>query len=126
MDKEIHDLRETLANAKVNEKLLRANLIAVNATMSTEDLRASAITLESEKEGILARLSALKSGSSKPISTREKEEVERAWKEWTRKANLRKKMCMELWDLCTEGIQEGQTKEELWVKWSLSNSSNPC
>ena len=39
MDKEIATLRDSIITAKANEKLLRANLIAVNATLSTEELR---------------------------------------------------------------------------------------
>ena len=116
MDKQIHDLSEEIATAKANEKLLRANLIAVNATLSTDDLRASVITLESEKKEILARLGPLRSGSVTPVSTEEKNEIEKAWKEWSRKAGLRKRICLELWDFCTEEMQEGQTKGDLWVR----------
>ena len=53
MDKEIADLRETIATAKANEKLMRANLISVNATLSTEELRSCVSLLELEKEEIL-------------------------------------------------------------------------
>lgn len=116
MDKQIHDLREGIATAKANEKLLRANLVAVNATLSTEDLRVRVITLQSEKKEILARLGPLRSGTVKPVSTEEKETADKAWKAWSRKAALRKRLCMELWDFCTEEMQEGQTKEDLWVR----------
>lgn len=115
MDKQILDLGEDIATAKANEKLLRANLIAVNATLSTDDLRAGVITLESEKKEILARLGPLRSGTVTPVATEEKDEVEKEWKEWSRKADLRKRICLDLWDFCTEEMQEGQTKGKLWV-----------
>lgn len=115
MDKQIQELRESIAMAKANEKSLKASLIAVNATMSIGDFRTSVITLESEKKDLLARLDPLRSGTVKPVSTEEKYEVEKAWGEWSRKATMRKKICMELWDFCTEEMQEGKTREDLWV-----------
>lgn len=115
MDKQIQELRESIATAKVNEKSLKASLIAVNATMSIGDFRTSVIALESEKKELLARLDPLRAGTIKPVSTEEKYEVEKAWKEWSRKATVRRKICMELWDFCTEEMQEGKTREDLWV-----------
>ena len=115
MDKDIHELRETITIARAQEKILRANLIAVNATVTVDDLRAHVITLESEKQGALDRLSLLKAGTFTPISAQEQDEVEKARKEWARKANSRKKICMELWGFCTEELEEGQAKQDLWV-----------
>ena len=114
MDQEIHDLQEAIATAKANEKLLRANLIAVNATQSTDDLRACVIALESEKNEILARLGPLRSGSVMPVSTTEKDEVDKAWKRWSRTAGVRKRIGLDLWQLCTEEMH-AQAKEDLWV-----------
>jgi len=124
MDKEIAGLRESIATVKANEKLLRAHLMAVNATLSTADLRASVMALELEKKEILTRLGPLRSGSVKPVSPEEKAEVDRTWNEWSRKAKTRRKICMELWAHCTEGLEGEQTKEELWVRqleWHLLN-----
>ena len=125
MDKQIHDLREAIATAKANEKLVRANLIAVNATQSTDDLRASVITLESEKKEKLARLGPLRSGSVTPVSTADKDEVDKAWKVWSRTAGARKRICLELWNLCTEEMQ-AQAKEDLWVRRTSSNLYGIC
>lgn len=116
MDKQIQELRESIATAKADEKSLRANLMAVNATMSIGDLRTSVIALESEKKELLARLGLLRAGTVKPVSPEEKYEVEKEWREWSRKATVRRKICMELWDFCTEEMQEGQTREDLWVR----------
>ena len=115
MDKEIADLRETIATAKANEKLMRVNLMAVNATLSTEELRGSVSLLELEKKEINARLGALRSGNVKPVLPEEKEVVDKAWREWSRKASSRKKICMELWAVSTEEMEPGKTREELWV-----------
>ncbi|MCJ1461864.1 hypothetical protein MMC07_000463 [Pseudocyphellaria aurata] len=121
MDKQIHDLGEAIATAKAHEKLLRANLIAVNATQSTDDLRASIITLESEKKEILARLGPLRSGTVAPVSTADKDEVDQAWKMWSRAASARKRIGLELWELCTEEMQ-AQAKEDLWDELGLENA----
>ena len=116
MDKEIHDLNEAIASAKSGEKLLRANLVAANATQSVEDVKSAIITLESERKEVLDRLGPLRSGNVKAISAKEKEEVEKSLHEWSRKAAARKKICMDLWGFCTEEMQEWQTEEELWVQ----------
>lgn len=115
MDKEIADLRETVATAKANEKLLRANLISVNATLSTEELRSSVSLLGLEKKEILGRLGPLRSGNVKPVLPEEKEAVDKAWREWSRKVSSRKRICMELWAISTEEMEPGKTRKELWV-----------
>lgn len=116
MDKEIADLRETIATARADEKLLRANLISVNATLSTEELRGRVSLLELEKKETTARLDALKSGNVKPVLPEEKEAVDKAWREWSRNARLRQKICLELWAFSTEEMEPGKTKAELWVR----------
>ena len=60
MDKEIAGLRESIATAKANEKLLKANLTAVHATVSTDDLRLQITRLEIEKSETLGRLGPLR------------------------------------------------------------------
>ena len=121
MDAEIATLRETIATGKANEKLLRASLVSVNATMSSEELRDTVAQLECEKKEILARLGPLRAGNVKPVLPQEKEAVQTEWREWSKKAEVRKKICMELWEMCTEVIEEGKTKEELWVRRVLGS-----
>lgn len=115
MDKEIITLRENIATARANEKLLRANLISVNATLSTEELRNSVSILEHERKEILGRLGSLRSGKVKPVLPEEKGAVDREWSQWSRKAGIRQKICLELWEFCTEEVPEGKTRSELWV-----------
>ena len=115
MDKEIADLRDTITTAKANEKFMRANLVSVNATLSMEELRSSVSLLKMEKKEIVARLDALRSGNVKPVLPEEREAVDKALREWSRKASSRKKICLELWAVCTEVLEPGKTKEELWV-----------
>lgn len=125
MDKEIDTLRECIATAKSNEKLVRANLISMNATLSTEELRSSVSILEHERKEILGRLNPLRSGDVKPVMPEEKEAVDREWTQWSRKAGVRKKIFMELWEFCTEELPEGKTKRELWVCITVSRKPGP-
>ena len=115
MSKEIERLRESVAAARSHEKLLKASLATVNATLSVEDLRASIIALELEQREILARLVPLRTGSVTPVLPGEREEAEKLWRQWSRKAASRKRFCLDMWDYCTEELPEGQSKEELWV-----------
>ena len=124
MDKEIAKLGETVATAKANEKLLRANLISVNATLSTEELRSIVSLLEFEKKEIVARLVGLRSGNVKPVSPEEKEAVDKTWREWSRKANSRKKIFAELWAIVTEEMEPGKTSKDLWVRVLLDVTFN--
>ena len=115
MDKEIASLRDSIALARSNEKLLKASLATVNAALCTEDLRASITGLELEQREILARLGPLRSGNVRPIPPEEKEETERIWRQWSKRAASRKRICMDMWSYATEEMPEGQTKEDLWV-----------
>ena len=115
MENEIVTLRQETADTKSKEKMLRAELISISATMSTQDLQASITSLEVEKKEVLARLRPLREGNVKPVSLEEKEKVDKEYKKWSKCALARKKICMELWDMCTEVLEEGKTKEDLWV-----------
>lgn len=117
MDQEIETIRAEIIATKVHEKLLKANLATVNATLSTDDLRGNVIALELGKEQILARLVPLRSGSAKPVSLEETSVVDREWKEWQRHWSVRKKIAMEVWAYATEVLPEGTTKEDLWVSF---------
>ena len=115
MDTEIASLRDSIALARSNEKLLKASLATVNATLCTEDLRASIAGLELEQREILARLGPLRAGNVRPIPPEEKEETETIWRQWSKRAASRKRICMDMWSYATEEVPEGQTKEDLWV-----------
>ena len=119
MDQEIAALRQSIATAKANEKLLKANLAAVNATVSTEELRSQITVLDMDKAEILDRLGRLQSGDVKPVSAEEKEEAHKAWILWSKKAASRKRICMEMWSYGTEQLPEDPTKEELWARNDL-------
>ena len=115
LDEKIQDLREDITITRGEEKLLRASLTALSASMSTTDLRASLLGIHAQRQAILTRLEPLRSGTVKPVFPKEKAEVDQAWKIWNHRASTRKKICMEVWAMATEEMPEGKTKEELWV-----------
>lgn len=115
MDQEITSLHEAIATAKVEEKALKAQLVSLQATMSTQDLRGGLAALETEKQEVLARLGPLRAGIVRPVPPKERAAVDQAWKVWNQQANIRKKICLEVWACVTEEMPEGKTKEELWV-----------
>ena len=116
MDKDIASLRDSISLAKSNEKLLKASLANVSATLSTEEIRAIVTNLELEHTEILARSAPLRTGSVKPVLPEEKEQTERAWNQWSNKAALRKKICMEMWSYASWEMPEGKTRDDLWVR----------
>ena len=115
MEKEMEVLRDCISTARVEEKILRANLVTLHATMSLQDLRAAVGTLDMEKRELLKRLAPLRLGNVKPVSSMEKTEVDQAWKLWSNNARVRKTICMNVWGYITEELPEGKTKEDLWV-----------
>ena len=124
MEQEIADLRDQIARAKASEKILKANLASVNATMSTQDLRGSTTAFEQEKQRLLGRLDPLRSGTVKPASLEEKAVVDMTWKEWSENARVRKKICLDVWALVAEMLPDGKTRGELWVSRLDVDTSN--
>ncbi|KAL9125610.1 MAG: hypothetical protein Q9217_005207 [Psora testacea] len=121
MDKEITSLREEVATMKSNEKLLRSNLASMNATMSTTELRTHVQALSTERAEVLARLGPLRKGHVKPVTAKEKDTVDGEWVMWKQKAERRKKIALELWEMGTEALPEGKTKEEVWVSATIGD-----
>lgn len=115
MDAEIATLRTDIANAKATEKLLRTSLVSANATLSTDELRTAVALLEYDRMETLGRLGPLREGSVKPAAPEEKARVDIEWRLWGKKASARRKIGMELWALCTQEVEEGKTREDLWV-----------
>ena len=117
IDKELETLKEDIAAGKAREKALKAELSMLNARVSTADLRQGVSSLESEKDQLLARLSTMRNSSVQPVSVVERARAENEWKVWQKHVKVRKRICRELWERCTEVLPEDTTKEELWVSF---------
>ncbi|PGH16105.1 hypothetical protein AJ80_05320 [Polytolypa hystricis UAMH7299] len=121
IDKEIEAQKEYIEGAKKREKCLKSELAVLSARVSTVDLHADVSNLEAEKESVVKNLVSLQAGSSKArvVSDDERLRVEKEWKVWERNVLVRKRICRELWEKCTEVLPEGTSKAELWESLGL-------
>ncbi|KAI4127627.1 MAG: hypothetical protein LQ338_003122 [Usnochroma carphineum] len=115
-DSQIKHLVKQIESSRGYERLLKAQLAALDTEASVDDLRADITTLELEKEELTDRVEALRSGEVKLVPLAEKEAVDKDWAEWKRKAESRKGIFMEMWAMIQDGLPEGQSKEGLWVR----------
>ncbi|CAP86155.1 Pc20g08260 [Penicillium rubens Wisconsin 54-1255] len=115
---DIERLEDELATLKANEKKARAALAALHAKPRISDLRQDISRLESEESTIQARLASRHEGESVQMSPEEREKLEKEWKCWQRHANVRRRICRDLWGQCSEVLPEDMTAAELWVSFS--------
>ena len=115
MERQIKELQEQVQTARGYQRLLKANLASLNATSTSDDVRANVTALELEKEALGLQLEGFRTGRIRPVAAEEKERVDQTLQEWTRKADSRKHIFMELWAIVRDVIPAGQTKGQLWV-----------
>ncbi|KAL8706220.1 MAG: hypothetical protein Q9201_000726 [Fulgogasparrea decipioides] len=124
-DEVIKSLQKEIDTAKGYEKLLQANLAALDAEPSMNDIRANVTILELEKEELAHHLERLRSGKIKPVRAAEREAVEMVWTEWARKADSRKRIFMGMWrGIVRDVLTKGQTKEQLWEELGLESDGD--
>ncbi|KAK2757864.1 hypothetical protein FQN54_004270, partial [Arachnomyces sp. PD_36] len=114
IDKELEGIKEEIVAGKAREKALKTELTMLNSRVSTADLRQGVSNLEGERERVLIRLSTMRSSTVQPVRAEEKMRVEKEWRVWKRHVNVRKRICKELWERCTEVLPEDTTKADLW------------
>ncbi|KAK2784091.1 hypothetical protein FQN53_008807 [Emmonsiellopsis sp. PD_33] len=112
LDAEITALRDQIASTKTAEKTLRAELAAFSARVSTADLRRGVMELAKEREQLLGRLAPLRDGSVKgrKVSAEEQARVDGEWGRWRRVVAVRKRVCREVWERCSEVLPEGMKR----------------
>jgi 26S proteasome regulatory subunit (ATPase 3-interacting protein) len=97
-------------------------LAALGARVPTAELRDQVRGLEAKRQRLLEQLAPLRDGSRKVrmVTAEEQQRVESEWKKWQRQAIVRKRICRELWERCTEVLPEGvRSKAELWESLGL-------
>ncbi|KKZ64800.1 hypothetical protein EMCG_09289 [[Emmonsia] crescens] len=117
LDSELTTLRAQITSTKQGEKLLRAELAALNARVPTDELRGMVSRLEREREEVLGRLGPLRDGrvATRVVSAEEQERVDEEWRVWRGWVVGRKRICKDMWERCSEVLPEGvKKKEELW------------
>ncbi|KAL8768432.1 MAG: hypothetical protein Q9209_005338 [Squamulea sp. 1 TL-2023] len=121
MDKQIKDLQSQIETAKGHQMLLKAHLASLKATSTPDDIRANITALELEKEELTTRLEDFRSGRIKPILPEERELVDQTFRDWTKKAETRKQIFLEMWAIVGDVMPEGVTKKSLWVELGLES-----
>ncbi|KAJ6132799.1 hypothetical protein N7471_008014 [Penicillium samsonianum] len=114
---DIESLESEISNLKANEKKARAELAALHAKPRISDLRQDISRLENEESTIQARLASRHKGDPVQVSPEEREKLEKEWKYWQRHANVRRRICRDLWGQCSEVLPEDMTAAELWVSF---------
>lgn len=93
-------------------KSKQTSLANIRSAPTTDVLREEVEVLERGNKELAERLQVLRSGSIKPVSIMEKEEVEKDFKQWTKKRNARKDIFRELEGMI---LDSGIGKAELRV-----------
>jgi 26S proteasome regulatory subunit (ATPase 3-interacting protein) len=77
--------------------------------------------LEAEKAEIKGRLEILKAGKAKKVTKRERDEVERQWKNWGASARKRQKISGTVWGVIEDVVQEKDKRTELREELGLDD-----
>ena len=115
-DEQIQSLEGDIAVATGYRKVLQANLVALTAEPSLNDIRANITALELEKEELVYWIQGLQSGKIKLVPMAQQEEAERTLTEWKRKSERRKHIFYEMWNMVQDSMPDEQTKNQLWVR----------
>lgn len=115
MDQDIKQAKDQLTTLKAEDKRVRSELAEFGSRPLLSELRADVARLQKEKEEILAGLASLGEDES-AVSPEEQQAVENEWKYWQRQAHVRRRICNELWERCSEVVPEDMTREELKVR----------
>jgi len=123
----IKQLQDELAAHKASEKSLRGELAMLCSKVPISELRQEVSRLEAERAETLGRLAKLRNDDDGAlVSAEQRAQVEREWKEWRKHVHVRKKICRDLWERCTEVLPEDTTKEDLWVRADGPRCSFAC
>ncbi|KAL2219051.1 Tat binding protein 1-interacting protein-domain-containing protein [Thermoascus aurantiacus ATCC 26904] len=119
----IKQLQDELAAHKASEKSLRGELAMLCSKVPISELRQEVSRLEAERAETLGRLAKLRNDDDGAlVSAEQRAQVEREWKEWRKHVHVRKKICRDLWERCTEVLPEDTTKEDLWESLGLEGA----
>lgn len=125
LGQEQKQLQDELHALTATEKEARAGLAAFEARPRLTGICHDILQLENERDAIQARLAALDGADAVQISLAEREALDQEWKLWQRQAAVRRRICRELWGICSEVLPEGMTAPELWVSTSGLSLSDP-
>ena len=96
-------------------KDLKAQLAALNGTLSTADLFQSLSSIEAEKTTLVQRLKSLSEGDVKPVDQTRALELEAELAKWKGIEMRRRKIRDEMWKIVRDLIPEGHDEVQLKV-----------
>lgn len=120
MDLETTRLKEATIGLRGEEKSLRAELREGSSKVPLTELKASIVSLEDAKVEMTARVEKLKSGSVKPVSAEEREQVTKAHASWEKTSSARLKIRGEVWKVIAGELGDekaGEEKEKLGLEF---------
>lgn len=115
MTTEIKHLQNELSSIKAEEKTARSSLSTLKAIPRIPELRLDIQRLEKEQIDLQTQLTGFTGLDPIKLSPEERSTLESEWKYWQRQATLRRRICRDLWGLCSEVLPENITASELWV-----------
>ena len=118
LEQDIKQCQNHLSTLKTNEKRAKSELAELHARPLLSELHHDIGQLKEDQEGLLAGLADLSGSEAVAISPEGKEAVEKEWKYLQRHANVRRRICCDLWRRCSEVLPENMTREELKVNES--------
>ena len=123
LDWKTERLQEQVTSLQVIENKTRAELAAICGRPLVSELRRDIDQFEQEQKLIRARLNKVRGSDLDRVPVQHEVNAEKDWNHWQNQANIRRRICRDLWRKCSEVMPENMTREELWVRdlpgWEL-------
>ncbi|EPS26577.1 hypothetical protein PDE_01514 [Penicillium oxalicum 114-2] len=120
LGQEIATLQDELSTIKAAERKARTTLAALETRPRLSTLREEIVQLAAERDELRARVELKRSGEvddQPQISPEARAQLERDWTQWQRHVIVRRRICREMWEYCSEVLPEDTTAAELWGVW---------
>ncbi|PYI10482.1 spindle poison sensitivity protein Scp3 [Aspergillus sclerotiicarbonarius CBS 121057] len=114
LDEKAERLQEQVTDLQATEKKTRAELAVTCARPLLSELRRHIGQLEQEQDAIRACLIKARGSDLESVPVQVQVKAESDWKHWQDHANIRGRICRDLWRKCSEVVPENMTGEELW------------
>ncbi|GKZ29690.1 hypothetical protein AbraIFM66950_006092 [Aspergillus brasiliensis] len=119
LDEQTEQLQKQVSGLEAAEKKTRAELAAICARPLLSELRRDVGQLEQEHEAIHVRLVQARGSNAGTVPVQVKVDAETDWKHWQNQANVRGRICRDLWRMCSEVVPDNMAREGLWEDLGL-------
>ena len=115
-EEELAMLQTQVQSLKSREKALKTESATLCATLTVDELGSELHKLREVNASLTAQLQYLDNGAMAHIPPEEAAVITREWAHWGKEASTRKRHCLDLWEMLSEAVPEGQNLDELWVR----------